>query len=97
VSHRNAFLAYSGRLQLARCIVVDGWPLRRTAERVHVSVPAAVRCCRRYRELGEAGLQDCTSRPVTCPRLTAARIERRVLGLRVNRRWDLPGLPITCI
>jgi transposase InsO family protein len=87
VSHRNAFLAYSGRLQLARCIVVDGWPLRRAAERFRVSVPTAARWSQRYRELGEAGLEDRRSRPVTCPHRTAARTERRVLGLRVNRRW----------
>jgi transposase InsO family protein len=87
VSHRNAFLAYSGRLQLARCIVVDGWPLRRAAERFNVSVPTAARWSRRYRELGEAGLEDRRSRPLTCPHRTQVRTERRVLGLRVNRRW----------
>lgn len=87
MSHRNAFLAHSGRLQLARCIVVDGWPLRRAAERFNVSVPTAARWSRRYRELGEAGLEDRRSRPLTCPHRTPIRTERRVLGLRVNRRW----------
>jgi len=87
VSHRNAFLAYSGRLQLARCIVVDGWPLRRAAERFNVSVPTAARWSHRYRDLGEAGLEDRRSRPLTCPHRTGVRTERRVLGLRVNRRW----------
>jgi hypothetical protein len=33
VSHRNAFLAHAGRMQLARCTVIDGWPLRRAVER----------------------------------------------------------------
>lgn len=33
----NAFLAHSGRLQLARCILIDDWPLRRAAERFNVS------------------------------------------------------------
>ncbi|WP_285245782.1 IS481 family transposase [Pseudarthrobacter sp. fls2-241-R2A-127] len=87
MSHRNAFLAHSGRLQLARCIVVDGWPLRRAAERFNVSVPTAARWSRRYRELGEDGLEDRRSRPLTCPHRTRMRTERRVLGLRVNRRW----------
>ena len=87
MSHRNAFLAHSGRLQLARCIVVDGWPLRRAAERFNVSVPTAARWSGRYRELGEAGLEDRRSRPLTCPHRTPIRTERRVLGLRVNRRW----------
>ena len=87
MSHRNAFLAYSGRLQLARCIVVDGWPLRRAAERFNVSVPTAARWSGRYRELREAGLEDRRSRPHSCPHRTRVRTERRVLGLRVNRRW----------
>ncbi|WP_411373844.1 IS481 family transposase [Arthrobacter sp. MPF02] len=87
MSHRNAFLAHSGRLQLARCIVVDGWPLRRAAERFHVSVPTAARWSARYRELGEDGLGDRTSRPLTCPHRTVIRTERRVLGLRVSKRW----------
>jgi transposase InsO family protein len=87
VSHRNAFLAYSGRRQLATCIIVDGWPLRRAAERFNVSVPTAVRWSRRYRESGEAGLEDRSSQPLTCPHRTAPRTERRVLGLRVDRRW----------
>lgn len=87
MSHRNAFLAYSGRLRLARCIVVDGWPLRRAAERFNVSVPTAARWSGRYREFGESGLEDRGSRPRTCPHRTGVRTERRVLGLRVNRRW----------
>jgi transposase InsO family protein len=87
VSHRNAFLAHSGRLRLARCIVVDGWSLRRAAERFNVSVPTAARWSRRYRELGEGGLVDRRSRPLSCPHRTGRRTERRVLGLRVNRRW----------
>ena len=29
VSHRNAPLSELGRLRLARCVVDEGWPLRR--------------------------------------------------------------------
>ena len=35
--HRNAPLTETGRLRLARCVVEDGWPLRRAAERFQVS------------------------------------------------------------
>ncbi len=31
--HRNAPLTPTGRLRLARCVVEDGWPLHRAAER----------------------------------------------------------------
>ena len=87
MSHPNAFLAHAGRRRLAQCIVLEGWSLRRAAERFNVSVPTAARWSRRYRESGEAGLEDRTSRPTTCPHRTGVRTERRVLSLRVNRRW----------
>ncbi|AEM86848.1 IS481 family transposase [Streptomyces violaceusniger] len=35
--HRNAPMAPTGRLRPARCVVEDGWPLRRAAERFQVS------------------------------------------------------------
>jgi len=36
--HRNVPLTPTGRLRLARCVVEDGWPLRRAAERFQVAV-----------------------------------------------------------
>ena len=87
MSHPNAFLAERGRLQLAKCVVDDGWPLRRAAERFQVSVPTAARWASRYRELGEAGMVDRSSRPLSSPGRTPLRTERRIIALRVNRRW----------
>lgn len=87
MSHNNAILAPRGRLLLARCIVEDRWPLRRAAERFQVSVSTAARWAARYREHGEAGMQDRSSRPDSSPRRTCARTERRIIALRVNRRW----------
>ena len=87
MSHPNAFLAPKGRLQLARCIVDDRWPLRRAAERFQVSVPTAARWADRYREHGEDGMEDRSSRPVGSPSRTPQRRERRIIALRVNRRW----------
>ena len=87
MSHSNAILAPRGRLQLARCIVEDRWPLRRAAERFQVSVTTAARWASRFREHGEDGMQDRSSRPARSPRRTCVRTERRIIGLRVNRRW----------
>jgi transposase len=56
MSHGNASLTPTGRLRLARCVVEDGWPLRRAAERFGVSVTTAQRWSGRYRELGQAGI-----------------------------------------
>jgi hypothetical protein len=87
VSHANAPLAPAGRLRLARCIVDDGWSLRRAAERFQVSVPTAQRWSRRYRDHGEAAMGDRSSRPIRCPRQTPTRTERRIVKLRWLRRW----------
>src|SRR5947208_4762465 len=87
VSHRNAPLSELGRLRLARCVVEEGWPLRRAAERFQVSPTTAARWARRYRESGQAGMADRSSRPHRSPRRTPTRRERRIIKLRVIRRW----------
>ncbi|MGE2738066.1 IS481 family transposase, partial [Mycolicibacterium vaccae] len=87
MSHRNAPLSETGRLRLARCVVEDGWSLRRAAERFQVSVSTAARWAGRYREHGEAGMADRSSRPHRSPNRTSTRTERRIIGVRVTRRW----------
>jgi transposase InsO family protein len=85
--HRNAPLTETGRLRLARCVVDEGWPLRRAAERFQVSPTTAKRWADRYRTLGEAGMSDRSSRPHHSPRRTATRTERRIIKVRILRRW----------
>ena len=85
--HGNAPLSETGRLRLARCVVDDGWPLRRAAERFQVAVTTAARWAGRYRELGEAGMADRSSRPHRSPNRTPTRTERRIIKVRVIRRW----------
>ncbi|MFJ8770265.1 IS481 family transposase [Streptomyces clavifer] len=85
--HRNAPLTETGRLRLAHCVVEDGWPLRRAAERFQVSPTTAQRWAGRYRALGEAGMTDLSSRPHHSPRRTPTRTERRIIKVRVIRRW----------
>jgi transposase InsO family protein len=87
VPHRNAPLTETGRLRLARCVVEDNWPLRRAAERFQVSPTTARRWADRYRQLGEAGMADRSSCPRTSPRRTPTRTERRIIKVRVLRRW----------
>ncbi|MFE3604926.1 leucine zipper domain-containing protein, partial [Streptomyces goshikiensis] len=84
--HRNAPLTETGRLRLARCVVDDGWPVRRAAERFQVSHTTAARWARRYRQLGIAGMSDHSSRPHHQPRRTAPAIEEQVLRLRREHR-----------
>jgi transposase len=70
----------------ARCVVDDGWPLRRAAERFQVSHTTAARWAGRYRQLGEAGMRDRSSRPHHSPRQTPAAVEQQVLRLRREHR-----------
>ncbi|MFE5302510.1 IS481 family transposase [Streptomyces sp. NPDC056632] len=84
--HRNAPLTETGRLRLARCVVDDGWPLRRAAERFQVSHTTAARWATRYRTLGVAGMSDRSSRPHHQPRRTPAELEDQVLRLRREHR-----------
>jgi transposase InsO family protein len=67
--------------------VEDQWPVRRAAERFQVSPTTASRWAQRYRERGEAGMADRSSRPRTSPRRTPTRTERRILKVRLARRW----------
>ncbi|MFC4562502.1 helix-turn-helix domain-containing protein, partial [Nocardiopsis mangrovi] len=57
-THANARLTPAGRLALARCVVDDGWPLRRAADRFQTSVSTARRWAGRYRAHGQAGMRD---------------------------------------
>lgn len=85
--HRNAPLSELGRLRLARCVVDDGWPLRRAAQRFQVSPTTAARWASRYRLHGPAGMTDRSSRPHHSPARTPTRTERRIIKVRVLRRW----------
>ena len=86
MSRANALLTPKGRLRLARCVVEDGWSLRRAQERFQVSMTTAARWAGRYRDHGEQGMVDCSSRPVSSLRRTSTRRERRIIAIRVNRR-----------
>ncbi|WP_046247983.1 leucine zipper domain-containing protein, partial [Streptomyces sp. WM6391] len=94
--HRNAPLTETGRLRLARCVVEDGWPVRRAAERFQVSHTTAGRWARRYRQLGVTGMSDRSSRPHHQPRRTAAAVEEQVLRLRREHRIGPLRLAVRC-
>ena len=85
--HRNAPLTETGRLRLARCVVDEGWPLARAAERFQVAVGTAKRWADRYRVRGQEGMADRSSRPRRSPRRLSVRAERRIIKVRVLRRW----------
>ena len=83
--HANALMTPAGRLRLAAAVVDDRWPLARAAERFQCSRATAKKWADRYR----AGLPmtDRSSRPHRSPQRLDSRLERRIIGLRFNRRW----------
>ena len=87
MSHANATLAPFGRLKLARLVVEQRWSYARAAERFSVSPTTARRWAARYRQDGPAGMEDRSSRPHRSPHQLPRRSERRIVGLRVARRW----------
>jgi transposase InsO family protein len=85
MTHANAPLTPTGRRRLAEAVVLQGWSARRAAERFQVSPGTARKWAARYR----AGLPmtDRSSRPHTSAGQVPTRLERRIIGLRVTRRW----------
>ncbi len=86
MSHANAALTPRARLKLARLIVEDGWTVARAAERFQVSWPTAKRWADRYAEVGDAGMQDRSSRPHRQPTKTPQPLVRKIVHVRCKRR-----------
>ena len=83
--HGNAPLTPEGRLRLVGRIE-DGWSVAAAAESMNISRQCAHKWWSRYREDGIDGLRDRSSRPLSCPHRTPARVERRIVALRQSRR-----------
>lgn len=81
MSHRNAPLTPEGRRRL--CERVDaGRPICHVAAEAGIARQTLGCWYARWREEGEAGLQDRSSRPLTSPNQTDADLEARVVALR---------------
>ena len=87
VTHARAALNPAGRLKIAQLVVDDGWAQSRVAERFQVARGTVSKWVSRYRAEGSAGLEDRSSRPLRSPNQTPPRMERRIVALRVSRRW----------
>ncbi|WP_329391940.1 IS481 family transposase [Streptomyces sp. NBC_01716] len=85
MSHRNARLTVFGRRLLVER-VCSGRPVAHVAAETGVSRPTAHKWVRRWREEGDAGLHDRSSRPHRTPHRTRAVVEARVCDLRHSRK-----------
>jgi len=103
VSHANAALTPRARLRLARLIVEDGWPIARAAERYDVAWPTAKRWATRYAAMGQAGMDDRSSRPHRVANRTPAHRVRKIGHLRWKQRLspieigDRLGMPASTV
>jgi len=81
-SHKNARLTPKGRALLVRRVLEEGLRPAEAAQAAGVSVRTTYKWLARYRQEGEAGLQDRSSRPHRCPHQTATATREAVLTLR---------------
>ncbi len=70
--HKNAPWTAVSRGRLARLVIEDGVRLVSAAARFSVSSKTAAKWVARYRQLGDAGLVDRSSRPHLSPRQTSS-------------------------
>lgn len=86
MSHPKGRLTVYGRSLLVRRVLREGWRPAVAAEAAGVSRATVYKWLRRFREEGEAGLQDRSSAPLHRPRALAARRVQRILRLRDRTR-----------
>ena len=85
MSHPNARLTVHGRLILVERIE-SGWPVGKAARAAGVSRQTAGKWARRFRESGEAGLVDASSRPHRLPPTVPSRRCHRIINARLRHR-----------
>jgi hypothetical protein len=86
VSHPNAALTPRARLRLARLIVDQDWSAAEAAKMFMVAEKTARKWASRYRDEGEAGMADRSSRPHHTPTRTPEPVVRRIVALRWRHR-----------
>lgn len=98
MSHRNARLNFRGRQLLVERVCQQGWAIAHAAKAQGVSRQCAHRWIKRFREEGEAGLHDRSSRPHHCPRQTPVEVEEAIVAMRRKERrgqdWLGPELGV---
>jgi transposase InsO family protein len=87
-----------GRQLLVERVCVQGWAVSHAAKAQGVSRQCAHRWVKRFREEGEAGLHDKSSRPHHCPTQTPVEVEEAIVAMRRAERrgqdWIGPELGV---
>jgi len=100
--HANAALSWSGRRDLARRVVDEGWTLTAAAEAAGVSVCCARKWVARYRLESEPGLFDRSSAPRrvanrTAPERVAAIVALRRLRMTAAEIAETLSMPLSTV
>jgi len=82
LGHNNPPLTLRGKLILSQRVVGENRPVAHVAKELGISRQCAHRWVSRYRELGEAGLVERSSRPHSTPTRTSPQQEAAVLQSR---------------
>ena len=85
--HANAALTPRQRLRLARLVVEEHWKVAHAARFFGVAWKTADRWAERYRTQGKAGMVDRSSRPHSSPAKTDPATTKRIVSLRLRKRW----------
>ena len=83
--HGSARLSVHSRLTIALRVQEQGWTVTAAARAANVSRQTASKWVGRYRELGEIGLRDRSTRPHRIPGQLASALVRRIEHLRRQR------------
>jgi len=83
--HRNAKTCPNSRRLLCQRVIEEGWLIKDAAAAAGLSERRAGVWVRRYREQGEAGLQDRSSAPKQIPHRTSPERQEAILALRELR------------
>ncbi len=86
MGNSKARLTPFGRRLLVDRILVHGWPVAHAAEAAGVSRQTAYRWLKRFREEGEAGLQDRSSRPHRSSNRVSSETEERIVSDRIREK-----------
>jgi transposase InsO family protein len=85
-NHKNARLAVHGRALLVRRVLEEGLRPIEVAQAMGVSARTVYKWVRRYREEGEAGLHNRSSRPTHCPHATPPERVKQLVERRKQRQ-----------
>lgn len=84
--HKNARLTPHGRALLVQRMLAGGLRPEEAAQACGVSVRTAYKWLQRFRAEGMAGLNDRSSRPITCPHALPAAVQAQVIEQRRSRQ-----------